>query len=113
MSNVRVSVMQLPDPLINRIQTQISLGDGRVLVLINMFDLNDLSAEEQNTNIYCLNSDQTIAWKIGADAIIGDIDPFVGLFQTQDGTFKAARSSGNLLSIDLLTGESKHTGWRK
>ncbi len=105
--------MKLSEQLKSRIQKQIALGNSRLLVLIDVFDLNGLSSEDQNSNVYCLNEDQSINWKIQAGGIVGNIDPFVGLTKSPDGSYQASRSNGNVFSIDTQNGTAVHIGWRK
>jgi hypothetical protein len=104
--------MKLTDLQISLIGARIALPDESQVVLIDVGGRKDVSAEEHNFNIYRVDANGDIAWKVVAPKPLMERDSFVDM-GLDDGVLRANRFFGSEYEIDLETGHAQETGWHK
>lgn len=95
-----------------QIVAKISVGQSRQVVLVDVAGRKDISPEESNANIYCINDRGEVIWQINAPSPKMGRDSFVSLQQTPEG-IRADRFFGGEFIVDALTGVASEVGWHK
>ncbi len=100
---------------IKNIKKKIDVSLNKLIILLAVTDDKDVSIDELNKNIYCVNSDYEIIWQVKHEVEPGffEEDPFINI--NFDGKNLVARDfSGFDFLIDLQNGEIKKTiAWNK
>ncbi len=104
--------MKLTNHQISNIWYKIDLGGGLSVVNIDVSKEYNLSQEENNLNVYCIDADFNIVWRIDATLSHFPDDYFVSL-KREGGILKARRYDGFEFEVDEKTGVAKTTGWHK
>jgi hypothetical protein len=103
----------LPTKFKDRISQTISIAEGRRVVLIDVPGDDSFNADDSNHNIYCIDNDFSVIWKVAGDGIIYGVDPFVQIKLKENGLIEARRFFGNIFEIDIGSGALVRTGWTK
>ncbi|HEY0860469.1 MAG TPA: hypothetical protein VGE19_06115 [Pseudoxanthomonas sp.] len=104
--------MKLTDLQISLIGAQIDLPGGSRVVLIDVGGRKDVSAEDHNCNVYRVNANGDISWKVMAPRPLMERDSFVDM-ELDKGLLRANRFFGSEYEIDLETGYAQEIGWHK
>ena len=79
---------------------------------MNVAGNKSISREENNKNIYCINSTNDVLWQIEPPETKFNTDSFVSI-KLIDDELIAKRFSGFKYQIDMETGNAKVVGWDK
>ena len=82
----------------------LNLSDGNKIVTVNTYGLNNLSDEDYNNNIYCVDNNNNIVWRICAPKSQFGRESFVAVVKDGD-SYVAIRQSGYHFSINKDSGE--------
>ena len=104
--------MKFTSHQISKIWRKVDLDGGLSVVEIDVSDDNALSQEDNNLNMYCVDTDFNIVWRVNAELSPFPGDYFVTL-EREDGIIKASRFHGFEFDINEKTGVAKLTGWHK
>lgn len=95
-----------------QIIAKIPVGQSRQIVLIDVAGRKDISLEESNANVYCIDDRGEVIWQINAPPSNMGRDSFVSLRQTSEG-LRADRFFGGEFIVDTLSGIASEVGWHK
>ena len=103
---------KLTEHQIAHIGKKIELLNKQFIVLIDVMDEKQISQEECNRNIYCVDENNSIIWQIEFKPTGFDEDPYVyiGWFQN---SLVAKNYSGFKYRINLFDGAVEKIGWDK
>ena len=87
--------------------------NNKKIVLLDVLGVKNLSKQELNANIYCIDNDFNIIWQISVADTKFDIDSFTSIKKTEEGKIRTRRFSGFEYEIDPEIGKAKITGWNK
>lgn len=96
----------------DQIIANVPIGQSKQVVLVDAAGRKDISAEESNANIYCVDDRGVVVWQINAPSPKMERDSFVSLRQTDKG-LRADRFFGAEFTIDVSTGAATEVGWHK
>jgi outer membrane protein assembly factor BamB len=82
---------------------RLSLPNGEHIVLVDMLTKAG-STSEVNRNVYRLNREGEVLWRIQSDASGEDRQPYTNISFDESGTLKAYCWNGAEYSVDLETG---------
>lgn len=85
-------------------KVRLNLPNGEHIVLVNMLAKAG-SADEVNRNVYKLNREGEVLWRIESDASGEELQPFTNISFDENGTLKAYCWNGAEYSVDLESGE--------
>jgi hypothetical protein len=107
--------MKLTIDQISKIDKTINIKNNNMIVMIDESGNKSISPEERSSNIYCINQDNEIIWKIKElkTKRTMDDDMFVYLKEFPKDTIYAVRFSGFEYNINPETGEATRIGFRK
>jgi hypothetical protein len=104
---------KLPIKFKERISQTITITEERRVVLIDVPGDDSFNADDSNHNIYCIDNDFSVIWKVAGDGIIYGVDPFVQMKLKENGLIEVRRFFGNIFELDIESGALAHTGWTK
>ncbi|WP_144265850.1 hypothetical protein [Pandoraea sp. SD6-2] len=90
----------------------VTIGQSTQVVLVDVAGKKDISAEDLNANIYCVDDSGVVIWQVTAPPPKMGRDSFVSLRQTDKG-LRADRFFGGEFAIDVSTGAATEVGWHK
>lgn len=96
----------------DQIIVNVSIGQSKQVVLVDVAGRKDISPEESNANIYCIDDHGAVIWQITATPPKMERDSFVSLWRTDHG-LRADRFFGAEFIIDASTGVATEVGWHK
>lgn len=96
----------------DQVIARIPVEQSRHIVLIDVAGRKDISPEESNSNIYCINERGEVIWQIKAPPPKMGRDSFVSLQHTSEG-LRADRFFGAEFIVDVSTGVASEVGWHK
>jgi hypothetical protein len=88
------------------------LSDGRRLVRIKV-PATGYAAEEANRNLFLVDAEGRVVWRVAYHECVHGDDPFVGFNVGADGVVTGLTWDGWKLEINLADGTLKETGWTK
>lgn len=83
------------------------------IVLLDVLGIKNLSLDELNNNICCIDSEFNIIWTIDPEKTKFEIDSFTSLKKTEDGKIYARKFSGFEYVVDPKTGHATIFSWNK
>jgi len=87
------------------IAKKVYLGDGTVIVLLNMLGLPDnVPQMDMEQNIYRVNQQGNVMWQITGDAPFYPRTPFTGLWYDENNQLMGYRFDGGQYKIDIEAG---------
>jgi len=96
----------------DQIIANVSIGQSKQVVLVDVAGRKDIPSEESNANVYCIDNRGTVIWQISAPPPKIERDSFVSLRQTDLGLC-ADRFFGAEFTIDVSSGVATEVGWHK
>lgn len=96
----------------DQIIANVPIGQSKQVVLVDVSGRKDISPDESNANVYCIDSQGAVIWQITAAPPKMERDSFVSLRQTDKG-LRADRFFGAEFTIDASTGVATEVGWHK
>jgi hypothetical protein len=96
----------------DQIIAHVTVDQSTQVVLVDVAGRKDISQEESNANVYCIDAHGTVIWQINAPPPKMERDSFVSLRQTDKG-LRADRFFGAEFMIDVSTGVATEVGWHK
>jgi hypothetical protein len=88
------------------------MDDGSRIIVVDVSEDKSLSAEENNLNIYRIDSNSNVLWRVNAPLSPFSFDLFVNI--AWDGNIiRADRFKGEEFKIDPHTGVAKQIDWHK
>lgn len=104
--------MKLADEKKRSIDHRVPITPEREVVLIGVGGRKDITDDEYNANIYCIDNEGNVIWQIDAPQSPHGRDSFVSV-ELKNGRLRADRFFGNEYSLDAATGIATETGWHK
>jgi hypothetical protein len=104
---------KLTENQIKLINTKISIDGNKHIILIDMAGNKQVSQEECNANIYCIDNHNNILWEVNNTNGMFDRDSFIYLDLASNGKLAARRFFGKKYFIDIASGLAEETGWEK
>lgn len=104
--------MKLTEKQKQKIYQKIEL-EGKKIVLLDVLGLKDMSQEELNANIYCIDDSFDIIWQINPEPTKFEIDSFTSIKINEKKFIEAKRFSGFKYKIDLQNGKATIIEWDK
>lgn len=89
------------------------MTSGHDIVLIDLAGDKSHPVDEHNSNIYCVDQNGKILWRVRAEGTIQERDSFVSIEINAAGKIHAERFFGNEFEICPDTGIGKLIGWSK
>jgi len=104
--------MKLTNEQISSIRHRINLDQATSVVRVDVSEVQNISAEESNLNVYCVDASYNIIWRVNAPLSSYSNDFFVYI-KCEGGILKAKRFDGDEFEIDEKTGIATLIGWHK
>lgn len=103
--------MKLNKTQLSSVDEVIDLGSGKKVVRLDCSGEKNLSEDEHNFNVFCIDGGGGVIWRISSD-VPAKRDSFVSI--EMDGeVLKADRFFGDEFEVDVFTGTAKKVGWHK
>lgn len=103
--------MKLNQSQLSSIDETIDLGSDKRVVRLDYSGEKHLSEDEHNFNVFCLDGENNVIWKISSDSP-DRRDSFVSI-EMDEGVLRADRFFGDEFEVDIKTGVAKKIGWHK
>lgn len=87
-----------------KVAKSIRLGDGSLIVLLDMLAARDVPLEDKERNVYRLNADGGVEWRVCTGDPVYPGSPFTGIGFGADQKLLAYRWDGSEYEIDVTTG---------
>lgn len=97
---------------INKIKQKILIGSDKLIIRLNVSGDKNISINDNNGNIYCINETYEILWQIDAPNTDFERDSFVNI-ELINGKLLARRFSGFEYLINTTSGVAEKIGWDK
>jgi len=104
--------MKLTDQEQSRIFNELSIDNAKRIVTLNNYGVDGLSNNEYVNNVYCIDSDNNIIWRIKTPENIGDNDAF-NAFINDNGELMVSRSSGEQFALNSETGHLTYVKYQR
>ena len=104
--------MILTDAMKNLITSKINVGLERSVVLVDVGGRKDISDNEYNWNLYCIDDNQRVVWQVSGVPSKHNRDSFVAIY-LEGNVLKADRFFGGEYKINIGDGVAEETGWHK
>ena len=91
--------MKIPMEEVDRARHKILLEDGRTIVAMETYGRSDLSDIDYSNNVFCVNADGSIAWRVIAPKSAFGRDSFTAVTKDDD-RIVAIRESGARFVVD-------------
>lgn len=86
------------------VQKTLPLSHGGAIVLIDMLS-SDGSWEEENRNVYRVDAEGNVIWRIGTTARPGERFPYTNVYFDDQGGLRAYSWKGVDYPVDIISGE--------
>jgi len=103
--------MKLTQNQIDSIDETISLDSGKKIIRLDYSGEDSLSKEEHNFNVFCIDDDNNVIWRIESDSP-EKRDSFVSIDLEGD-KLTADRFFGGEYKVEVSTGIAEKVGWHK
>lgn len=96
----------------SRIHKEIKVGDNKRIVTLNNYDVSGISNIDYVNNVYCVDNENNIIWRIKAPDSLEDRDAF-NAFLDENGNVLASRSNGKLYKLDPENGDLAYVKYQR
>lgn len=104
--------MRLNTEQCDRILKSVDISETLKIIVLNNYGLNELSEDEYNNNLYCVDDDNIVVWQVDSPNYKYGSDAYTYVKIT-DGNIVAKRESGKKFVVDEKTGVAIEIGFEK